>query len=288
MSITRRLVLTGLVALAAMLGLVAVAGPAAAQNVTPTSAAGVTPPAAGGVEGVAPPSSASDSSDPTISVDVGSLTGSNDEKPGQSVVIILLLTVLAVAPALLVCLTSFTRIVIVLSLTRNALGLTSIPPNQVVIGLSLFLSFFVMAPTFNQINKDALQPMLDGKISYSEAYSAASDPLRDFMLDQTRRSELNLFINASGGEKPESRDDIPMTTLVPAFVLSELKTAFIIGFVVFVPFLIIDLVISSALMSMGMFMLPPVLVSLPFKLLLFVMVDGWALVVQSLISSFNH
>lgn len=240
----------------------------------------------GAVTPVAPPTTVAN---PSISINVGGLDGSgNGQKPGQSVVIILLLTVLAIAPALLVTLTSFTRIVIVLSLTRNALGLTAIPPNQVVIGLSLFLSLFVMAPTLNTMNKQALQPLLDGKMSYSQAYDAAQKPLRSFMLDQTRRSELNLFINASGDKKPKTRDDIKMTTLIPAFVLSELKTAFIIGFVIFIPFLIIDLVISSALMSMGMFMLPPVLVSLPFKLLLFVMVDGWALVVHSLITSFHH
>jgi flagellar biosynthetic protein FliP len=196
--------------------------------------------------------------------------------------------VLAIAPALLVMLTGFTRIVIVLSLTRNALGLPAIPPNQVVIGLSLFLSLFVMAPTLSEINKVALQPLIDGKLDYSQAYDKAQKPMREFMLEQTRRGELNLFINASGEERPESREKVSMTTLIPAFVLSELKTAFIIGFVIFIPFLIIDLVVSSTLMSMGMFMLPPVLVSMPFKLLLFVMVDGWALVVSSLITSFRH
>jgi flagellar biosynthetic protein FliP len=227
-------------------------------------------------------------SDASINVDFGSLDGSGDKKPGQSIIIILLLTVLAVAPALLVMLTSFTRIVIVLSLTRNALGLPSIPPNQVVIGLALFLSLFVMAPTLTKINDEALQPMLNGKLDFSHAYDKAQGPLRDFMLNQTRRGELNLFVNASGQKPPSSRDDVPLSTLIPAFILSELKTAFIIGFVVFIPFLIIDLVVSSTLMSMGMFMLPPVLVSLPFKLLLFVMVDGWALIVRSLITSFHH
>jgi flagellar biosynthetic protein FliP len=255
------------------------------QTVTPTVPAPSVPaPTGPEVDGVTPPGT----EEPTISIDVDGLDGSGEAKPGQSVVIILLLTVLAIAPALLVTLTSFTRIVIVLSLTRNALGLAAIPPNQVVIGLSMFLSLFVMAPTLGEMNEKALQPMLDGKMSYSEAFETAQDPLRDFMLEQTRKSELNLFVEMSGEEPPEDRDDISMTVLIPAFVLSELKTAFIIGFVVFVPFLIIDLVISSALMSMGMFMLPPVLVSLPFKLLLFVMVDGWALVVQSLVTSFNH
>ena len=173
---------------------------------------------------------------------------------------------LAIAPALMVMLTSFTRIVIVLSLTRNALGLTSIPPNQVVIGLSLFLSLFVMAPTLTTMNKVALQPLLKGDITYSQAYNRGTVPLRAFMLEQTRQSDLTLFTAASH-EKPAPRDKVQMTTLVPAFVLSELKTAFIIGFVIFIPFLIIDLIVSSTLMSMGMFMLPPVLVSLPFKLL---------------------
>ena len=226
--------------------------------------------------------------DGSISVNFGGLTGSDGKKPDQSIIIILLLTVLAVAPALMVMLTSFTRIVIVLSLTRNALGLPSIPPNQVVIGLAMFLSLFVMGPTLSKINDQALQPMLDGKIDFSHAYNNAQGPLRDFMLNQTRRGELNLFINASGDKPPASRDKVPLSTLIPAFILSELKTAFIIGFVIFIPFLIIDLIVSSTLMSMGMFMLPPVLVSLPFKLLLFVMVDGWALVVSSLITSFHH
>ncbi len=226
--------------------------------------------------------------DASINVNLGGLTGTDGKKPDQSIIIILLLTVLAVAPALLVMLTSFTRIVIVLSLTRNALGLPSIPPNQVVIGLAIFLSLFVMAPTLSKINDDALQPLLDGKLDFSHAYDKAQVPLRDFMLNQTRRGELNMFINASGEKAPSSREKVPLSTLIPAFILSELKTAFIIGFVIFIPFLIIDLVVSSTLMSMGMFMLPPVLVSLPFKLLLFVMVDGWALVVSSLITSFHH
>jgi flagellar biosynthetic protein FliP len=227
----------------------------------------------------------------SITLDLGDLTGNGNtdksKQPGQSVVIILLLSLLAVAPALILMLTSFTRIVIVLSLTRNALGLQTIPPNQVVIGLSLFLSLFVMFPTLSQMNKDALQPLLKGDITTKVAYDRATVPLKTFMLKQTRKSELNLFINASKQPKPKTSKDVSMATLIPAFVLSELKTAFIIGFVIFIPFLVIDLVVSSSLMSMGMFMLPPVLVSLPFKLLLFVMVDGWALIVKSLITSFH-
>jgi flagellar biosynthesis protein FliP len=249
---------------------------------------------AGASPGAADASGASGSTGNTgsISINLGNLTGSGDSKnpngkPNQSIIIVLLLTVLAIAPALMVMLTSFTRIVIVLSLTRNAIGLTAIPPNQVVIGLAMFLSLFVMAPTLTQMNNVALQPLLKGDISYSQAYNRGQVPLRGFMLAQTRKSDLVLFTAASG-EKPAPRDQVQMTALVPAFVLSELKTAFIIGFVIFIPFLIIDLIVSSTLMSMGMFMLPPVLVSLPFKLLLFVMVDGWALIVRSLITSFHH
>jgi flagellar biosynthetic protein FliP len=163
--------------------------------------------------------------DGSISVNFGGLTGSDGKKPDQSIIIILLLTVLAVAPALMVMLTSFTRIVIVLSLTRNALGLPSIPPNQVVIGLAMFLSLFVMGPTLSKINDQALQPMLDGKIDFSHAYNNAQGPLRDFMLNQTRRGELDLFINASGDKPPASRDKVALSTLIPAFILSELKTA---------------------------------------------------------------
>lgn len=264
----------------------------------PTRADAQTVPAPPDVQLPVPGASTDDAATPEddqaqITIDVPDFSGSQTDeekaakKPGQSVLIILMLTLLSIAPALLMMLTSFTRIVIVLSLTRNAIGVNSIPPNQVVIGLSLFLSLFVMAPTLKEMNENALQPLLKGDLSYSEAYDEASTPIKAFMLDQTRKGELNLFIKASGEPAPANREDVSMATLIPAFVLSELKTAFIIGFVVFVPFLIIDLVISSVLMSMGMFMLPPVLVSLPFKLLLFVMVDGWALIVKSLITSFN-
>lgn len=274
------------VALAVLAVFVSPANPAGAQ-IAPEPPAVATPevPRPGGASADAGQPNDAEAS---INIDFGDLDGKKEsQKPGQSVVIILLLTLLAIAPALLMMMTSFTRIVIVLSLTRNALGLQAIPPNQVVIGLSLFLSLFVMMPTLSEVNEQALKPLMDGELTTKEAYDRAQEPLRDFMLDQTRKGELDLFISASKAEKPETREDVSMATLIPAFVLSELKTAFIIGFVVFVPFLIIDLVVSSTLMSMGMFMLPPVLVSLPFKLLLFVMVDGWALVVKSLITSFN-
>ncbi len=264
-------------------------GAASAAPVTPSAPTVTTPTVnlPGSTTATTSPSQAS------ISINVPNLDGTKDpaeqakKAPGQSVLIILLLTVLAIAPALLMMLTSFTRIVIVLSLTRNALGLQSIPPNQVVVGLSLFLSLFIMAPTLSKVNDQGLQPLLKGDKTYSQAWDSAQKPLKDFMLRETRSSELNLFITASHSKVPKNREDVSLAALVPAFVLSEIKTAFIIGFVVFVPFLIIDLVVSSTLMSMGMFMLPPVLVSLPFKLLLFVMVDGWALIVKSLITSFH-
>ena len=219
----------------------------------------------------------------TISLDVGGEEG----KPSQSLLIIILLTLLAVAPALMIMLTSFTRIVIVLSLTRNALGLQGVPPNQVLVGLALFLSLFVMGPTLSKINEEALQPMLKGDIGQQEAYDVAIVPLRSFMMEQTRPDELAMFVSASTNEKPSTPADVTLSALIPAFILSELKTAFIIGFIIFIPFLVIDMVVSSSLMSMGMMMLPPVLVSLPFKLLLFVLVDGWALVTKSLLTSFG-
>jgi flagellar biosynthetic protein FliP len=207
-------------------------------------------------------------------------------KPSQSIVSILLLTVLAVTPALVVCLTSFTRIVIVLALTRNALGAQNIPPNQVIIGLSLFLSLFIMSPTLTQMNHDGLQPYLHGTKTAGPAFQDAEAPLHTWMAKQTRPAELNMMLEARH-EKPQSVDTVSMTALAPAFILSEIKTAFLMGFVIFIPFLVIDLVVSATLMSMGMMMLPPTLVSLPFKLLLFVLVDGWALVTHSLLVSFR-
>ena len=218
----------------------------------------------------------------SISIDL-----SQGEAPSQSIVIILVLTVLAVAPSLLIMLTSFARMVIVLSLTRNALGLQTIPPNQVVIGLALFLSFFVMAPTLSAMNEEGLQPMLAGEISQGEAFDAASVPLKDWLLANTREGELQMIVAASDSEAPEQVEDLPLTTVAPAFILSELKSAFIIGFVIFVPFLIIDLVVAAVLMSLGMMMLPPVFVSLPFKILLFVMVDGWSLIARTLLESYR-
>lgn len=224
-----------------------------------------------------------DSADASIDVSFPSVT----KDSSNSVVIILILTVLSVAPSLLVLCTSFTRIVIVLSLTRNALGLPTVPPQQVVVGLSVFLTLFIMGPTLNQMKTEALDPLLAGEISTSQALDQAQGPLREFLLAHTREGELSMFLDASNTEQPVARDEVPLTALVPAFVLSELKSGFIIGFVIFVPFLIIDLVVSAVLMGLGMMMLPPSFVSLPFKLLLFVMLDGWMLVVGTLLNSYG-
>jgi len=210
--------------------------------------------------------------------------------PGQQsqvLQIILLTTVLGVAPAILLLCTSFTKIVVVLSLTRSALGTPSIPPNQVLVGLALFLSLFVMGPTVDQMQKQALQPYSAGKINATQAYQAATVPLRTFMLKHTRDEELALMTKAADQPLPETRDNVDLRTLIPAFVLSELRGAFIIGFVVFIPFLVVDIVVSAILMSLGMVMLPPSLVSLPFKLLLFVLVDGWSLIVTTLLGSYR-
>ncbi|HBB40298.1 MAG: flagellar biosynthetic protein FliP [Nitrospirae bacterium CG18_big_fil_WC_8_21_14_2_50_70_55] len=200
--------------------------------------------------------------------------------------ILALLTVLTLAPAILVMVTSFTRIVIVLSFFRQALGTQSMPPNQVVIGLALFLSAFVMMPTWNQIQTDAITPYLAQQIDQPEAFSRALAPLRHFMLKQTREKDLALFVSFAQDHKPATVNDVPTSALIPAFVISELRTAFEIGFLIYIPFLILDMVVASVLLSMGMMMLPPVLISLPFKLLLFVLVDGWYLLVGSLVKSF--
>ncbi|MFL6101562.1 MAG: flagellar type III secretion system pore protein FliP [Actinomycetales bacterium] len=208
-------------------------------------------------------------------------------KPSSSIVVILAITALSVAPALLLMMTSFTKIFVVLGLTRNALGLGSTPPTQVLAGLALFLSLFVMAPVLSQVNSEGVQPFLKGDKTQSQAFNDGVKPLREFMLKQTRSEELALMTKDSGQAKPATRDDVSLTTLIPAFVLSELRSAFVMGFLIFIPFLIIDLVVSSSLMSMGMMMLPPVSVSLPFKLLLFVLVDGWGLVVHALIQSYH-
>jgi len=210
-----------------------------------------------------------------------------DGAPSTAVVTLLGITLLSVAPALLLMMTSFTKIFVVLAMTRNALALPSIPPNQVLAGLALFLSLFIMAPILEHINVDAVQPYLDGTIDFPAAVDAGSAPLREFMLAHTRQEDLALMTRSADQPNPDSQADVPMLTLIPSFMISELRAAFIIGFVIFIPFLVIDLVVSAALMSMGMMMLPPVMISLPFKILLFVLVDGWGLIITSLIESYQ-
>ena len=216
----------------------------------------------------------------------GTIDTQNPQNVSTAIQLLLLVTVLSMAPAILVMVTSFTRIIIVLSLVRNAIGIPQLPSNQVMIGLVLFLTAFVMAPAIKQINNEAVQPYLNGTLTQQEAFNRGEAPLRTFMLKQTRQQDLGLFLKLNDTGKPETVDDVPTYVLVPAFTISELKTAFQMGFVMFVPFLIIDLIVSSALLSMGMMMLPPVIVSLPFKILLFVLVDGWYLIIGSLVGSF--
>lgn len=213
-------------------------------------------------------------------------SSSNPESIATSIKLLLLLTVLSLAPAILILMTSFTRIVVVLSFVRTSLATQQMPPNQVLIGLALFMTFFIMAPTFSDIYDEALKPLFDDELTLDEAYDRASEPMKEFMAHHTRQKDLALFMNYRQMEKPESIQDIPLTALVPAFAISELKTAFQMGFMIFVPFLIIDMAVASVLMSMGMMMLPPVMISLPFKILLFVLVDGWYLITHSILSGF--
>jgi len=206
----------------------------------------------------------------------------------SGVQLLLLITILSLAPSLLIMTTSFTRIVIVLSLLRNAIGTPQIPPNQVLVGLALILTFFVMTPVYTEMNQQAIKPYLAGEIDQTTAFNKAMQPLREFMFKQTRDKDLELFLEMNHQDRPNTLEDIPTVVLLPAFVLSELRTAFVMGFAIYIPFLIIDLVISSVLLSMGMMMLPPSLISLPFKILLFIMVDGWYLIIRSLSLSFIH
>jgi flagellar biosynthetic protein FliP len=222
---------------------------------------------------------------PNVSLNIG---GSTD--PGKTATVIQLLfilTVLSLAPAILLMLTSFTRIVVVLSLLRQALGTQQMPPNQIVIGMALFLTFFIMAPVWQKVNNDALKPYYEERITSEEALSLASAPVKQFMLKQTRERDLALFVQIAKEKRPEKQEDISLSVLIPAFMISELKTAFQIGFLIYMPFFIIDIVVASILLSMGMMMLPPIMISMPFKLLLFVLVDGWYLIVGSLVRSFQ-
>jgi flagellar biosynthesis protein FliP len=223
---------------------------------------------------------------PEINFSIGN---GNGEAGGASntVSILLMLTVLGLAPSILILMTSFTRIVIVLGFVRTSLGTQQMPPNQVLIGLALFLTLFVMSPTIGEINKVAFQPYMNGELTQTEALNKAAVPLKTFMGEHTREKDLKLFLDFSKAETPTGFEDTPLTALIPAYVISELKTAFQMGFMIFIPFLVIDMVIASTLMAMGMMMLPPVMISLPFKILLFILVDGWYLVVKSLLQSYS-
>ncbi|MFE4468221.1 flagellar type III secretion system pore protein FliP [Leifsonia sp. NPDC056824] len=262
----------------ALLVLAAVAGivllTAGSAHAVPTPLPSPAPP-------VGPSGPAGGSSGPTISIN-----GINGT-PADTIVTLLGVTLISVAPGLLVMVSSFTKVFVVLSMARNALGLQSVPPNQVLAGLALFLSLFIMAPTITDINVHAVQPYLAGHLDFGGALQAAEAPLKAFLGAHTRQEDIALMTRAAGRANPANLHAVPLTTLVPAFVISELRAAFIIGFVIYVPFLVIDLVVSAGLMSLGMMMLPPVMVSLPFKILLFVLVDGWGLIIQSLVASYK-
>lgn len=250
------------------------ATPAAATIATATDLAVAAAPA--------PPAPPAEPQGPTVAIDINGING----KPSNSMVIIIAITLLSVAPALLLMTTAFTKVFVVLSITRNALGLQAVPPNQVIAGLALFLSLFIMSPVLTDMNDTGVQPYLRGDIAQAQAFDVGVQPLREFMVQHTRGEDLALISRAAERPNPETPEDTPLTTLIPAFVLSELRAGFIIGFVIFIPFLIIDMVVSAALMSMGMMMLPPITVSLPFKLLLFVLVDGWSLIIQAIVGSY--
>lgn len=222
---------------------------------------------------------------PTITLGVDNAT--TPSEVSTAVQVLLILTILSVAPAILLMTTAFVRVVVVLSFVRQAMGTQQMPPNQVIVGLAMFLTFFIMAPVYNVVNQQAVQPYLAGKIDQKQAVELAIDPVREFMFSQTREQDLALLVDISGNSQPESQESIATTTLIPAFMLSELNRAFQIGFMIYIPFLVIDMIVASVLMSMGMMMLPPPIISLPFKLLLFVLVDGWGLVVGALVKSFS-
>lgn len=217
-----------------------------------------------------------------------SVDGANSpEDYVSNIKLLIILTILTLLPSFIIMLTSFTRTIVVFSFLKSAIGAQQSIPNQVLIGLALFLTIFIMAPTYNQINDKALKPYMDGTITQQQAIEEGSKPLREFMLKQTRQKDLQLFVEVADVQGEITRDNVPLYVVIPAFAISELKTAFTMGFLLYIPFLIIDLVVASVLMSMGMFMLPPVMISLPFKLLLFVMVDGWNLLIKTLITSFT-
>lgn len=222
---------------------------------------------------------------PKIGIDVGS--SDNPKDVSVTLQLLLLMTILSLAPSIMIMTTAYLRIIIVFYFLKSALGTQQMPPAQLLAGVALFITFFIMAPTWNRVNDEALKPMLDGKIGMEEAYNKGIEPIRQFMFKQVRDQDLELFISLSNQKKPEKRTDLSTLILVPAFALSELRAGFIIGFFIFIPFIMIDMIVSSILMSMGMMMLPPMLISLPFKILLFVLVDGWNLITASLVRSFS-
>ncbi|UNK47553.1 flagellar type III secretion system pore protein FliP [Arthrobacter sulfonylureivorans] len=268
-------------ALLALLLAVLFAVAATLLNAPSASASPVAPAPPG--DPFAPTEPGSPDGDGGFSVEINGPNGT----PSSAVITLLGITLLSVAPALLLMMTSFTNIFVVLAMTRNALSLPSIPPNQVLAGLALFLSLFIMWPVLTQVNELGVQPYMEGTETFTDAVSAAAAPLQNFMLAHTRQEDLALMMRAADLPNPENPEDVPLQTLIPAFMISELRAAFIIGFVIFVPFLVIDLVVASALMSMGMMMLPPVMISLPFKILLFVLVDGWGLIITALVGSYG-
>ncbi len=233
------------------------------------------------------PSAGGAQSIPVPSIRIGVDSSENPQDVAQTLQIVFVLTILALAPSILIMMTSFTRIIIVFSFLRHALHTQQMPSNQILVGMALFLTFYIMMPVWQTINNTALQPYLNEDISFQEALERTSTPLRSFMLKQTREKDLALMVSMTEGSRPDSPADVPMTTLIPAFMVSEVTTAFSVGFIIFIPFLIIDMVVACVLLSMGMMMLPPVMISLPFKLLLFVLVDGWSLLIGSVIKSFH-
>lgn len=220
-------------------------------------------------------------------VNLGFKTATNPQEVVSTIKLVIMMTILTLAPAILIMMTGFTRILIVLSFLRQAMGVQQMPPNQLLVGLSLFLTFFIMNPTFKEINNNAVNPYINGTISQDAAIDAALSPLRRFMFAQTRDQDLTLFVKMAKIEQPKTRADVPTLVLIPSFIVSELKTAFMIGFIIFLPFLIIDILAASVLMAMGMMMVPPAVISLPFKIMLFVLVDGWSLLIGSMVKSFG-
>ncbi|MFZ6031837.1 MAG: flagellar type III secretion system pore protein FliP [Melioribacter sp.] len=224
---------------------------------------------------------------PIPKIDLGIGTATSGEDVSVTLQILLLMTILALAPSIVIMTTAYLRIIIVFHFLKSALGTQQMPPSQLLAGIALFITFFIMAPTWNRVNDEALSPLMDNKITVEEAYNKGIEPIREFMFKNTREEDLELFVGLSNLPRPETRNDVPTYVLIPAFVLSELRIGFIIGFFLFIPFLMVDMIISSILMSMGMMMMPPMMISLPFKILLFILVDGWNLIIGSLVRSFH-